>query len=294
MTPPPTPPPTEHPLQLQADLITDPDGVRGVRFGVGGTRMVEVTGLTRAEAEAVTRLGALTPAQWSTAHSSRPVSGRWPQVVQALDVATREVAAHEPVAPRVVALDGSGRLPDAVAELLPAGVATLRDPWHIAALATSTSTVPDLVVLFGSRAIAPHRYQPWQRLGVPHLPVVVGPHRLHLGPIAGTGEICLRCVDLRRTDRDPAWPQIVTAASAADPGHLPDGLTADLLAVGSGALALIIRTALSTTGVPAGLSVSVSDAGPWMLYHHWSPHPACPCANPPLVQPISAQLREAG
>ncbi|PWJ24344.1 hypothetical protein ATK17_0433 [Branchiibius hedensis] len=288
------PPPSEHPLQLPADLITDPDGVRGVRFGVGGARMVDVTGLTRAEAEAVSRLGALTHAQWSTAHTTRPVGQRWPQVVQALEVATREVTADDPTGQQVVALDGGGRLPDAVGEVLPVGIATVRDPWQIAALASSTSTAPDLVVLFGSRAVAPHRYRPWQRLGVPHLPVVVGPRRLHLGPVAGTGEVCLRCVDLRRTDRDPAWPQIVAAASAADPGNLPDVLPADLLAIGSGAAALIIRAVLAPTGFPAGLSVSVSDAGPWLLYHHWPRHPACGCAAPPLVEPASTQLREAG
>lgn len=285
------PPP---PLQLQADLITDPGGIRGVRFGAGGARIVDVTGLTRAEAEAVTRLGALTPAQWSTAHTSRPVGDRWPQVVQALGAATREVTHDDPASPRVVALDGGGRLPDAVADLLPVEIATLRDPWQIAALASSASTAPDLVVLFGARAIAPHRYRPWQRLGVPHLPVVVGPHRLHLGPVAGNGDVCLRCVDLRRTDRDPAWPQIVAAASAEDPGQLPDVLPAELLTIGSGALALVIRAALAPTGIPAGLSVSVSDTGPWMLYHHWPQHPACGCGTPPQRQATAPQLRDAG
>lgn len=291
MTQPLTP---ELPLQLQADMISDPGGVRGVRFGAGGARIVDITGLTRAEAEAVTRLGALTPAQWSSAHTSRPVSQRWPQVVRALQTATQEVTAQEPTGQRVVVLDGGGRLPDAVAEVLPAAIATLRDPWQIAALAGSAKTAPDLVVLFGARAIAPHRYRPWQRLGVPHLPVIVGPHRLHLGPVAGTGGVCLRCVDLQRADRDPAWPQIIAAASAQDPGLLPEVLPADLLAIGGGVVALFVRAALGSPGLPAGLSISVDDTGPWMLYHHWSQHPACGCVAPPQGQPAAPRVREAG
>ncbi|KYH45946.1 hypothetical protein [Branchiibius sp. NY16-3462-2] len=277
------------PFPLQADLISED----GVRFGASGAHVVDITGLTRDEAHAVTGLGALTPAQWARAHTSRPVGERWPQVVHALDAATRTVAADEATDEWVVALDGGGRLPEAVGELLPDRVATLQDPWQIAALASSAHTVPDLVVLFGSRAIAPHRYRPWQRLGVPHLPVVIGPHRLHIGPLAGTGEVCLRCVDLRRTDRDPAWPQIIAAASADDPANLPDVLSPEVLAIGSGVLASTIRAALAT-GLPAGLSVSVSRAGPWLLYHHWPQHPACDCTAPPLVRPTASQLREAG
>ena len=277
------------PFQLHADLIRDD----GVRFGAAGAHVVDVTGLTRAEAEAITRLGPLTPTQWASADTTRPVGQRWPQVLQALDTATRAVAGDEPGGERVVALDGGGRLPDAVSTLLPAQIATLRDPWRIAALASSANTAPDLVVLFGSRAIAPHRYRPWQRLGVPHLPVVIGPHRLHVGPLAGTGAVCLRCVDLRRTERDAAWPQIVAAASADDPGCLPDVLPAELLAIGGGVLAMAIRAAL-TAGLPPGVSVSVTNAGPWVLFHHWPQHPACPCAVPPQVAPTPSHWRAAG
>ena len=287
-------PPPEHPVQLHANLIGATGEASGVRFGVAGARVVDVTGLTRAEAEAVTRLGPLTHAQWSRAHTSRPVGDRWPQVVQALEAATRVVAGSEPTGRHVVALEGSGRLPDAVSALLPTAVVTVRDPWRIAALATNTTTTPDLVVLFGSGAIAPHRYQPWQRLGVPHLPVVIGPDRLQIGPVAGLGDGCLRCVDLRRTDLDPAWPQIVAAAGAADPNRLPDVLSAELIALGSGVLASVLRAVLTPVGMPGGLSVSVSAAGPWVLYHHWPQHPACGCAVPPQVRPTPPQLRATG
>ena len=48
-------PPPKHPVQLHANLIGATGEASGVRFGVAGARVVDVTGLTRAEAEAVTQ-----------------------------------------------------------------------------------------------------------------------------------------------------------------------------------------------------------------------------------------------
>lgn len=290
------PPGAEQPVQLAADLVADAPAESAVRFGVAGPQVVDVTGLTRAEAEAITALGPLTPAQWASARSTRPVGHRWPRVVDVLGEAAGQAAAAEPaplrVAPetRQVALSGGGRFAQAVAGLLPAGVEALTDPLRIAA----ATDIPDLVVLYGMRAVAPHRYRPWQRRGVPQLPVVIGPRRLHIGPVADAAGPCLRCVDLHRTDRDPAWPRILATASGNAPDDAPDAAPAELLSIGAGLVALIVRACLGGAGTPAGLSVSVSMQGPWVLYHQWSRHPGCDCANAPRTGVGCPGRRAAG
>jgi bacteriocin biosynthesis cyclodehydratase domain-containing protein len=62
-------------------------------------------------------------------------------------------------------------------------------------------------VVVGSYAIEPARYARWLRRDVPHLAVVFGDAGVTVGPLVEPGAgPCLRCLDLHRTDADPAWP----------------------------------------------------------------------------------------
>ncbi len=69
---------------------------------------------------------------------------------------------------------------------------------------------PDLVVLVGEQVLDARVGDDLMRRDVPHLGVVVGTDRVVVGPLVLPGRsACLRCLDLHRRDRDPAWPHLV-------------------------------------------------------------------------------------
>lgn len=265
----------EQPVGLPADPIEG-----GIRFGVAGARVVDVTGLTRRETEEIAALGRLTPGQWGSAHTTRPASRRWPQVVDALGIASQEVLAATAPAGHLVAVSADLPVVEVLRAALPASIRLESDPLVIAALAHAREPLPDLVVLGADRVVAPHRYQLWRRLGVRHVPLIAGPHRVQVGPLVTGGGPCLRCLDLYRTDRDQAWPAVVAGAGSTLAGPGPTGVAPELLAAAGGLLAVMVRAVLSGAEPPAGLAVAVSDRGPWVLYHRWEVHPACGCDAP--------------
>ena len=76
--------------------------------------------------------------------------------------------------------------------------------------AAPSVTTPDLVVLVGEQVLDARVGDNLVRRDVPHLGVVVGSDRVVVGPLVLPGRsACLRCVDLHRRDRDPAWPHLV-------------------------------------------------------------------------------------
>ena len=82
-----------------------------------------------------------------------------------------------------------------------AGAPTSRQPPH---------DPPDLVVLVGEPVLDARVGDDLMRRDVPHLGVVVGTDRVVVGPLVLPGRsACLRCLDLHRRDRDPAWPHLV-------------------------------------------------------------------------------------
>ena len=75
-------------------------------------------------------------------------------------------------------------------------------------------TVPDLVVL--TRPVLPDLTDGLLRDRVPHLAVSAEEAIGVIGPLVRPGRsACLRCVDLRKADADPAWPKIVAQATFA-------------------------------------------------------------------------------
>jgi hypothetical protein len=133
---------------------------------------------------------------------------------------------------------------------------------------------------------------------VPHLSVVVreAGHvvRPHLLP--GTGP-CLRCLDLHRTDRDPAWPRLLAQlpgrARPADAGEtassrLGAALAALQVLAHLDGLAMLARTpgapggptaAVPPASVGATLEVELPDG--LVSRRPWPVHPACGCGWAP-------------
>jgi bacteriocin biosynthesis cyclodehydratase domain-containing protein len=68
-----------------------------------------------------------------------------------------------------------------------------------------------LAVLVGHYVLAPWHLSFWLRRDVPHLPVVFTDTGVRVGPVLTPGRgPCLYCLELARTDEDPAWPALAT------------------------------------------------------------------------------------
>jgi hypothetical protein len=189
-----------------------------------------------------------------------------------------------------VVVSGVGSLPQALASLLRSGGVGRVDAGAVAAEALDLdlrhdpgARVPQLVVLVATGALASETGAPWLRRGVAHLPVVVQGHRVHVGPLVVPGRgPCLRCLDLHRCDRDPAWPallaQLASPAPGA-PGSPVDPETA-LTAVAAGICSMVVHAALDGQDVPRGVSLEVSLPWPLVEQRRWPHHPLCGCSTP--------------
>jgi bacteriocin biosynthesis cyclodehydratase domain-containing protein len=140
--------------------------------------------------------------------------------------------------------------------------------------------VPDLVVL--TELTLPDLIEQLMRDRVPHLALRAAEAIGVVGPLVQPGRsACLRCVDLRKADRDPQWPKVLAQATftRARPQACDTVLAAMTAAVTAAqALAFIDRP-----GVPGSrpatangtLEVVLPD---WQWRRRtWAPHPACGC-----------------
>jgi hypothetical protein len=122
---------------------------------------------------------------------------------------------------------------------------------------------------------------------VPHLSVVVGEARTVVGPLVLPGRTpCLRCFDLHRSERDPAWPTVAAQLASHTPGTRaaiesvsPEEPEETVLAIASAALAaaqvLAHLAGRRATSVGSTLELSLPDLLP--SRRAWSEHPACGC-----------------
>jgi bacteriocin biosynthesis cyclodehydratase domain-containing protein len=98
-----------------------------------------------------------------------------------------------------VAVSGDGPLAQALAELLRDGGSLTDTP------------APDLAVLVADWVLGPEDAATWLRRDVPHLPVVASDRSVTVGPFVEPGRTaCVYCMQLARTDYDPAWPAVAT------------------------------------------------------------------------------------
>lgn len=182
------------------------------------------------------------------------------------DAAATEAATAATAAPRV-AVSGDDPLADEVRRVLEAeGV-----------LAGSDQGAPDLAVVVAGWVIAPEDHGSWLRRDIPHLPVVIGDGGVTVGPLVEPGSgPCLYCVQLTRSDDDPAWPAIATQLWNRPAPALTGFAMAE-------ATAFVVRRVLEriATGPGESLSWRVAAAPRGdVSARAWTRHAACRCAAP--------------
>jgi hypothetical protein len=138
---------------------------------------------------------------------------------------------------------------------------------------------PDLVVLAQDSPIDDERRDALHARGCPHLQLRLGPGFGVVGPLVVPGlTACLRCTDLHRLDRDPAWTSLAVQLA------VPRRTTA----------ACEVALATTVTGIAALQALSFLDGedpatidGTLELYlpawqvrrRSWPAHPNCPCGS---------------
>jgi bacteriocin biosynthesis cyclodehydratase domain-containing protein len=155
--------------------------------------------------------------------------------------------------------------------------AALRGPHE--APATQPASGPDLAVLVHGSAADSTEAAALVRAGLPHLAVVVRERGVLVGPLVLPGRSpCLRCLDLHRTDRDPAWPRVLAQLTARRT-RVPEETASALLAASLAALQVLGH--LDGRRRPAGLAATLEVELPDGLVSRrpWSPHPACGCTS---------------
>ena len=138
---------------------------------------------------------------------------------------------------------------------------------------------PDLVILTGRQ---PQELQAGlTREQIPHLAVSASEAIGIVGPLVLPGRTaCLRCLDLARADRDPAWPLILAQLGGREPD--PPACDAPLAAAVAAqaafqALAFIDRAGLGGA-VTNGTLELVLPGWQWRR-RTWPPHPRCSCGS---------------
>ena len=172
-----------------------------------------------------------------------------------------------------VAVTGRAPVAAAIADLLTrSGVRARREPPGAPARA-------DLCVLVGYQQ--PDRVAELVRLRRPHLSVLATEAIGVVGPLVRPGSTaCLRCLDLTRAERDPAWPLLLAQAADrdADPSGCDPILEAAVAAQAAAvAVAFADRAPLALAAVNGTLEL-VLPLWQWRR-RSWHPHPACACTG---------------
>jgi hypothetical protein len=137
---------------------------------------------------------------------------------------------------------------------------------------------PDLTILAVDAPIDDDRRAALHAAGTAHLAVALGTDHGVIGPLVLPGlTSCLRCADLHRRDRDPAWSALavqLTVARRHGPGTDVAVATA---VVGAAALqALAFLDGDEPACIDGTLELRLPD---WRLRRRsWPPHPDCDCA----------------
>jgi hypothetical protein len=136
---------------------------------------------------------------------------------------------------------------------------------------------PDMVVLAPTGHGARHDAADLVRFGIAHLIARVIETTGVVGPLVLPGTTsCLRCHDLHRTDRDPAWPRVIAQADGA-----PAGTAACDVTLATSVAAIAAQQALAHLDgfVPTTVDGTVEISLPAGLPRRrsWQPHPACGC-----------------
>jgi hypothetical protein len=138
---------------------------------------------------------------------------------------------------------------------------------------------PDLAVLVGRHPL--ELRTSLMREQIPHLAATADEAIGIVGPLViPSRTACLRCMDLARTDRDPAWPLILAQLAGREPDPLAcDAPLAAAVAAHAAAQALAFIDRPAETGAVAnGTLELVLPSWQWRR-RTWPPHPACDCGS---------------
>lgn len=177
---------------------------------------------------------------------------------------------------------GSGPIAAIVADLLArSGLAIRSSPVApVQQLAGPQPTdPPDLVVLVGHQS--PAETAELSRVRLPHLAVYADEAIGVVGPLVQPGvTACLRCIDLAKAERDPAWPLILAqlAGNNVEPAAC-DAVLATTVAAQATAQALAFADQSPLAHATAnGTLELVCPTWQWRR-RSWLPHPACSCGS---------------
>lgn len=188
---------------------------------------------------------------------------------------------HGRVAPRRVAIDGTGPVAVRLHELLHDQAAVhVLSPDEV----RDVDVPIDLAVLCGDFVLPPSRYTRWLRDDVAHLPVVFGDRTVRLGPFVTPGEgPCLHCLDLHRADEDPAWPavasQLLDRRSPLDTALISSEVAAR-------AARLILRRITTERTVLAGTQLLIDAATGGIRRRVVRGHSRCACRALPGIETV--------
>lgn len=182
----------------------------------------------------------------------------------------------------VVQVCGTDRIATSIAELLTSsGVAASNGPLAVSAddVGRIRAEPLDLVILVGRQP--PELVIGLHRRRVPHLAVSAIEAIGVVGPLVQPGvSTCLRCMDLTRAERDPAWPLILAQLRARDasPRACDAALAAAVAAQAAAqALAFTDQAPLAPATANGTLELVLPD---WQWRRRtWRPHPACICGS---------------
>jgi hypothetical protein len=88
---------------------------------------------------------------------------------------------------------------------------------------------------------------------------------------------CLRCLDLHRADRDPAWPRVL-AQLLARPAPVAGETASSLLAASLAALQVLAHLDGGARPAAVGATLEIELPGGLVSRRPWPVHPACGCA----------------
>jgi bacteriocin biosynthesis cyclodehydratase domain-containing protein len=137
---------------------------------------------------------------------------------------------------------------------------------------------PDLVVLTGTDPVDAELRGVLHAGRVPHLVTGVRETTAVVGPLVMPGRTsCLRCADLHRTDRDPAWPVVAAQLTGARRRREEpcDVALASLAASIAALQALALLDGRSAVAAGATLELALSDGR--LRRRRWPPHHRCGC-----------------
>jgi bacteriocin biosynthesis cyclodehydratase domain-containing protein len=183
-----------------------------------------------------------------------------------------------------VVVDGEGIVADAAAAAMTAagvGVVSRQAP---PGSGHPGQAGPDLHVIVRTAAVDVCEADALVAGDLAHLAVVVAGDRLVVGPLVLPGRSpCLRCLDLHRTDRDPAWPKV--AAQLTRPAAVRTPVETASATMAAGLVALQALAHLDGQVVPASVGRTLEVVLPDGLLERrrWSAHPSCGCRRLPIA-----------